>query len=170
MFFCLDNEGANEENEEENPNEQKPNWERRERREKEKKELALISEEEKINIVSDVIKTQSALIDKLTGTPKNDDILLFAIPVCSPYQTLSQYKYKVKLTPGKTTRSTARKNAVNFFLKSDSCTERERDLIKHINEGQITSSILGDVTVSFPSVVAPTNKKNPPKKKNKKKK
>ena len=39
-------------------------------------------------------------MDSLTGIPVEDDILLYAIPVCAPYQALVNFKYKVKLTPG----------------------------------------------------------------------
>ncbi len=29
-----------------------------------------------------------------------EDILLYAVPVCGPYTAMSNYKFKVKLTPG----------------------------------------------------------------------
>ena len=35
-----------------------------------------------------------------SGTAAGGDLLLFAIPVCGPYQALQNYKYKLKLTPG----------------------------------------------------------------------
>jgi hypothetical protein len=41
-----------------------------------------------------------AQIDTLTGIPRDDDVLQFAIPVCAPYTALQGFKYKVKLTPG----------------------------------------------------------------------
>uniref|UniRef100_A0A8C4QDE8 Nuclear export mediator factor n=1 Tax=Eptatretus burgeri TaxID=7764 RepID=A0A8C4QDE8_EPTBU len=40
------------------------------------------------------------LLASLTGQPHVDDLLMFSIPVCAPYTALSNYKYKVKLTPG----------------------------------------------------------------------
>ncbi|VEL42477.1 unnamed protein product [Protopolystoma xenopodis] len=40
------------------------------------------------------------VLNALTGQPLPEDILFYAIPVCAPYQTLSSYKFKVKLTPG----------------------------------------------------------------------
>jgi NFACT protein C-terminal domain len=33
-------------------------------------------------------------LSKLTGKPHPDDLLVFAVPVCAPYQTLSQYAYR----------------------------------------------------------------------------
>jgi len=45
--------------------------------------------------------TEEKELFKLTGNPHPNDILLFAVPVCAPYTSLlSNYKYRVKLTPG----------------------------------------------------------------------
>uniref|UniRef100_A0A6Q2X1I6 Ribosome quality control complex subunit NEMF n=1 Tax=Esox lucius TaxID=8010 RepID=A0A6Q2X1I6_ESOLU len=40
------------------------------------------------------------LLNSLTGQPHPEDVLLFAVPVCAPYTALTNYKHKVKLTPG----------------------------------------------------------------------
>ncbi|XP_063803618.1 ribosome quality control complex subunit NEMF isoform X2 [Pseudophryne corroboree] len=40
------------------------------------------------------------LLDSLTGQPDPEDVLLFSVPVCAPYTAMTNYKYKVKLTPG----------------------------------------------------------------------
>lgn len=40
------------------------------------------------------------VLDSLTGCPRPEDTLLFALPVCAPYPTLQNYKFKVKLVPG----------------------------------------------------------------------
>jgi len=153
-----------EDEEEASANKEKKRGERRERKAREKLELALISEEEKISLVGEVMKEQAGLIDKLTGFPKKEDILLFALPVCAPYSSLQSYKYKVKLTPGKSSRSTARKNALYYFLKVEDSTDRENELIKNIPESQFTSILLGDVSVSIPLSLK-TNKKAGKKKK-----
>lgn len=39
-------------------------------------------------------------LNALTGRPLAQDILLYAVPVCAPYETLKDYKYKLKLVPG----------------------------------------------------------------------
>jgi NFACT protein C-terminal domain len=39
-------------------------------------------------------------LDLLTGNPLPDDVLLYAVPVCGPYNAVQSYKYRVKLTPG----------------------------------------------------------------------
>jgi len=50
--------------------------------------------EEDINTVEVTDVTE---IDKLTGMPKNGDMLLFAIPMLAPYNTLNANKFKVKV-------------------------------------------------------------------------
>ena len=40
------------------------------------------------------------VLDSLTGCPRPEDTVLFAVPVCGPYTTLQSFKFKVKLTPG----------------------------------------------------------------------
>jgi hypothetical protein len=54
--------------------------------------------EEDINIVAE--DTDISEIDKLTGLPKPNDQLLFAVPMLAPYSTVQNYKYKVKVQPG----------------------------------------------------------------------
>uniref|UniRef100_A0A6Q2YY85 Ribosome quality control complex subunit NEMF n=1 Tax=Esox lucius TaxID=8010 RepID=A0A6Q2YY85_ESOLU len=44
--------------------------------------------------------TSENLLNSLTGQPHPEDVLLFAVPVCAPYTALTNYKHKVKLTPG----------------------------------------------------------------------
>ncbi len=34
------------------------------------------------------------------GAPREDDVVVHALPVCAPYQVLAPYRHKVKLTPG----------------------------------------------------------------------
>ena len=71
---------------------------RAEQRKKEAEEIKKLMEEE--NIQEDVETDKLDELDSLTGIPLPDDVLLFAIPVCGPYNSMSNYKYKVKLTPG----------------------------------------------------------------------
>ena len=34
----------------------------------------------------------TSLLDTLTGCPSDDDIILFAVPVCAPYMAVTNYK------------------------------------------------------------------------------
>lgn len=60
-------------------------------------EIRKILEEENVALADDASLTE---IDSLTGQPHPEDILLYAVPVCAPYQALQAFKFKVKLMPG----------------------------------------------------------------------
>ncbi|EDV93885.1 nuclear export mediator factor NEMF homolog [Drosophila grimshawi] len=92
------------------------------------------------------------LLDTLTGVPLDDDELLFAIPVVAPYQSLQQYKFKVKLTPGTGKRGKAAKLALSIFSKDKACNNREKDLLKSIKEEALARNIPGKVKVSAPQL------------------
>ena len=90
-------------------------------------------------------------LSKLTGKPHNDDLILFAIPVCAPYHTLSQYVYRVKLTPGNMKRGKASKQCVEMFLKDgqkSNFVDRNKDLIKKVADADWIQSICGDIKIS----------------------
>ena len=73
--------------------------------EEEKKEIELIMKEEDINILPEDVDVNE--IDKLTGIPKHNDIILGVVPMCAPYQSITTYKYKVKIQPGTLKRGRA---------------------------------------------------------------
>jgi len=72
----------------------------------------LIKEEE-INIIPE--DTDVSEIDKLTGVPKPNDVLLFAIPMLAPYSTITTNKYKAKIQPGTLKRGRAAKTVRSLF-------------------------------------------------------
>ena len=86
----------------------------------------------------------TAELAKLTGKPVSQDLLLHALPVVAPYNVLSQYKYRVKLTPGSVKRGKASKQSVEMFLHNeggkksqvDETKKREQALIKLVNENE----------------------------------
>ncbi|KAM7360796.1 nuclear export mediator factor NEMF homolog Clbn [Cochliomyia hominivorax] len=92
------------------------------------------------------------MIDSLTGQPFEDDELLFVIPVVAPYQSLQNYKFKVKLTPGTGKRGRAAKTALTMFAKDKMCTSRERDLLKSIRDEAVARNIPGKVKLSAPQL------------------
>jgi len=95
-------------------------------------------------------------LSQLTGKPTPQDVILCAVPVCAPYSVLSQYKYRVKLTPGAVKRGKASKQCVEMFLHSendkkksdDVGTKRDNDLIKLVNENEWVQAIIGDVRIT----------------------
>ncbi|XP_021353469.1 nuclear export mediator factor Nemf-like isoform X2 [Mizuhopecten yessoensis] len=92
------------------------------------------------------------MLDSLTGIPVTEDELLYAIPVCAPYNCLVNYKYKVKLTPGSTKRGKASKTALNMFLHDKAATSREKDLMRILKDIDQSRNIPGKVKVSAPNL------------------
>ncbi|CAD6195070.1 unnamed protein product [Caenorhabditis auriculariae] len=58
-----------------------------------------------------------AMLKSLTANPREDDILMYVVPVVAPYQTLNSYKYKVKVQPGTGKRGKAAKQAIELFSR-----------------------------------------------------
>jgi hypothetical protein len=95
----------------------------------------------------------TAEVSKLTGKPTSDDVLTFAIPVFAPYQTLSKYALRVKLTPGNMKRGKAAKQALDMLLAvpgQDLHDQRLREMIKHVNDNDWVQSLISDVKISAP--------------------
>ena len=51
----------------------------------------LLDESERANL---------SYLDALTGRPRADDVLHYAMAVCAPLSALQGYKYRIKLVPG----------------------------------------------------------------------
>jgi predicted ribosome quality control (RQC) complex YloA/Tae2 family protein len=110
----------------------------------------------------------------LVGTPSSQDTVLYAVPICAPYLSLqhSQVKYKVKLTPGTMKKGKAVKAAMDTFLhlKEDvhvsathrgdanasgtvpNSTEKEKQLMKQVQDTELVSVMIGDVKLSMPGL------------------
>ena len=93
-----------------------------------------------------------AEIGKLTGIPHANDVILYALPVCAPYATLSKYKYRVKLTPGSLKRGKASKQAVEMFVRGDTDkspkAEEFHRFIKTVDDNTWVQSMIGDCKIS----------------------
>lgn len=76
---------------EENPNMSALNTSQEDRVAMEEDDIHEIGEEEKEKLND---------VDYLTGNPLPNDILLYAVPVCGPYNAVQSYKYRVKIIPG----------------------------------------------------------------------
>ncbi|CAG0883508.1 unnamed protein product [Darwinula stevensoni] len=109
-------------------------------------DLAL-DEEEKAREDEDQI-----LLNMLTGIPHSEDELLFAVSVCAPYNTLLNYKYKVKLLPGTGKRGKGAKTALNMFINDKTATQREKDLLKSVKDQDLARNIPGRVKLAAPQL------------------
>lgn len=90
-------------------------------------------------------------LGKLTSKPHADDLILFAVPVCAPYQTLSQYTYRAKLTPGNMKRGKASSACVEIFTKEEQktpLTERNKEFIKKVADSEWVAVMIGDVRIA----------------------
>ncbi|CAJ1942040.1 unnamed protein product [Cylindrotheca closterium] len=109
-------------------------------------EEGIVEDESEEDVVDDTVE-----LNKLTGKPHPDDLILFAVPVCAPYQTLSKYGYRVKLTPGNMKRGRASKQCIDVFLKEgqeSAVVDRSKDLIRKVGDSEWVSAICGDVKIS----------------------
>ncbi|OXB64055.1 hypothetical protein ASZ78_001675 [Callipepla squamata] len=95
----------------------------------------------------------TALLDSLTGQPHAEDILLFAVPICAPYTAMTNYKYKVKLTPGTQKKGKAAKIALHNFMQSKEASAREKDLFRSVKDTDLSRNIPGKVKVSAPNLL-----------------
>ena len=91
-------------------------------------------------------------IDSLTVKPVPEDHLLFAIPVCAPYAALSDYKYKVKITPGSQKKGKASRMCVNIFCGDKGVTKREKDLLKAMTDQELIDAMVNNVKISAPNM------------------
>ncbi|KAM4663533.1 ribosome quality control complex subunit NEMF [Discoglossus pictus] len=93
------------------------------------------------------------LLDSLTAQPHAEDVLLFSIPVCAPYTAMTNYKYKVKLTPGTQKKGKAAKTALNSFMHSKETSAREKDLLRSVKDTDLSRNMPGKVKVSAPNLL-----------------
>jgi hypothetical protein len=119
-----------------------------EKKRKEREEIKKLMEEENIQYMDEDDLKKLSEIDTLTGQPRDDDIILFAIPVCAPYISLKNYKYKVKLVPGNMKRGKAGQQAMNILIHEAKDNLREQNLLKAITESEITAAMVGNCRIA----------------------
>ncbi|XP_017271414.1 nuclear export mediator factor NEMF [Kryptolebias marmoratus] len=98
------------------------------------------------------------LLTSLSGQPHAEDVLLFAVPVCAPYTALTNYKYKVKLTPGSQKKGKAARTALFSFIKAKEASSREKDLLRSVKDADLSRNMPGKVKVSAPNLLAAKKK------------
>jgi len=82
---------------------------------RERAEVAEILASEGVAMLDDADKERLTQLDELTGMPRPEDVILYAVPVCAPYHVVSHYKYKVKLVPGTLKKGKAFKQSVELL-------------------------------------------------------
>lgn len=112
----------------------------------------IVMEEDGIHELGEEEKEKLNDIDYLTGNPLSDDILLYAVPVCGPYNALQTYKYRVKITPGTAKKGKAAKTAMNLFSHMPEVTNREKELMKACTDPELVAAIVGNVKITAPGL------------------
>lgn len=92
--------------------------------------------------------TEHRLIDTLSDYPKDDDTLLYAIPMCGPYSALQSFKYKVKVIPGANKRGKAAKACLGVFIYDKRASQREKDLLRALKDQDYARNIPNKVKIS----------------------
>ncbi|KAG8372834.1 hypothetical protein BUALT_Bualt12G0108200 [Buddleja alternifolia] len=105
-------------------------------------------EEDDIHEIGEEEKEKLNDVDYLTGNPLPNDVLLYAVPVCGPYNALQSYKYRVKIIPGSLKKGKAAKTAMNLFSHMPESTTREKELMKACTDPELVAAIVGNVKVS----------------------
>ena len=91
---------------------------RRARAKAAEKEIAVLLAEENVRELGDDEREKLTELDSLTGCPTATDVLLYAVPVCAPYQALQGYKYRVKLTPGNAKKGKGQYQHILQFVRT----------------------------------------------------
>ncbi len=97
--------------------------------EAERAEIARILQDEHVQLLDEEEQQSLTYLDALTGAPRADDGLLFALPVCAPLSALAAYKFCVKLVPGTGKKGKCAKQAQHMFETMPGTLARERDLV-----------------------------------------
>ena len=87
-------------------------------------------------------------LDKITGIPHRTDILLFAMPMLAPYNTVQNNKYKVKITPGTMKRGRVQKTIKDLFFKNAKDSKQEQTQIKSVGDNEMTMSLVNNCKVA----------------------
>ncbi|KAJ1265873.1 hypothetical protein BS78_08G106800 [Paspalum vaginatum] len=109
-------------------------------------------DEDDVQEIGDEEKEKLIDLDYLTGNPVPSDILLYAVPVCAPYNALQTYKYRVKITPGTAKKGKAAKTAMSLFLHTPDATNREKELMKACTDPELVAAIVGNAKITAPGL------------------
>lgn len=105
-------------------------------------------EEDDIHEIGEEEKGKLNDVDYLTGNPLPNDVLLYAVPVCGPYNALQTYKYRVKIVPGTAKKGKAAKTAMNLFNHMPEATSREKELMKACTDPELVAAMIGNSKIT----------------------
>lgn len=116
---------------------------------REREEVAELLAEENMAVLDDADKDRLTQLDELTAIPRPEDVLLYAVPVCAPYQVVAGYKYRVKLVPGTLKKGKAYRQGVELLAGRGAApnpgAQRERELLRAVPEMDGINAMVGGV-------------------------
>jgi hypothetical protein len=120
----------------------------------EEQQIAEINLEEGILEEDESTLKYSDDTEKLYESPLPEDVILYAVPVCSPYLSMKNFKYKVKLTPGSAKKGKAIKQIMDIFIRSKEggSSEMEKNTMKNLTDNELGAVMIGDVKISMPGL------------------
>jgi hypothetical protein len=102
--------------------------------------------EESAEIVEEELEKLSEL-DTLTGQPRAEDSLLFAVPVCGPYAAMHKYKFKCKVAPGTMKKGKSVGAAVSSIFQTESMTQGEKELLRGCSHDEMVHVMISNAKV-----------------------
>jgi len=116
----------------------------------ERKEVEqLLAEEDKEMATVRLAESITGQLNQLTGCPKADDVIFYAIPVCAPYCVLKNYTFKCKVQPGSTKRGKAIKSILHQFGTSGQYEHPHLlQYVKAVKDTGATNSFISDVKIA----------------------
>jgi len=103
-----------------------------------------------IDVTQDAGQDPQSELDELKmliSVPHPEDTLLFAVPICAPYMTLINYKYKSKLVPGTLKKGKAVKTVMSVFQSQKELSEVEKKLMRTMGEAELVNAMIGNVKI-----------------------
>eukprot|EP00892_Ulva_mutabilis_P012379 jgi/Ulvmu1/9513/UM053_0001.1 len=102
--------------------------------------------------------SELAEVEALTALPQAEDELLYAVPMCAPYDSLSRCKFRLKLVPGSQRKGKACKQLLELVVRSGTATAREKALLQAVTDNEMVSMMLGNVKLATPGLNKTVNK------------
>lgn len=109
------------------------------------------------------------ILNELVPTIKAEDEILEAIPVFAPWNSLTKYRYRVKIQPGSTKKGKALQEVLHYFnIRPVDATEhdraydwpREHEVIKSVKDTELLPAIyVGKLKVLLPGKSSAGSKK-----------
>lgn len=89
--------------------------------------------------------------------------------MCAPYSTISDNRFKIKLTPGPVKKGKAARNILNFYTTMD-LTDKEKMLLRGVPEQEVINSLVSGVKLAGAGLLKIEQKEKAEKKEKRKEK